>query len=278
MEKTEVAPLYNKLSSVNLCSNLTGQILTDMMVCPPKEGEASYEEYWNQYNTAMNSYKNRAKTLVSGLNKIPGITSNPIEGAMYAFPQIEIPDAYRRRAGKEHVNPDFLWCMDLLENERVVVVPGSGFEQVPGTYHFRTTILPGEEDMDDVVERVTRHQNRILEEYGPNSKYGSGSGSSSAPKASKTKRSKSPVAGGGDCNGNGGSTGKEATQRKKSAKKDLLSMIAAQRAKTQTAQPSSATGGSTPATSASTTTTSETASGSAAAPVDTSSSTTVASN
>lgn len=168
MEKNEVLPLYTKLTSVNLCSNITGQLTTDLMVCPPKEGDASYAEYWGEYNSAMNSYKKRAKLLVDGLNAIPGIKSNPIEGAMYAFPSIEIPDGYRKKARENLVNPDFQWCMDLLKDESVVVVPGSGFDQIPGTFHFRTTILPTEDEMSDVVNRIRRHQLNIQEKYGPN--------------------------------------------------------------------------------------------------------------
>ncbi|KAH9383379.1 hypothetical protein HPB48_024598 [Haemaphysalis longicornis] len=34
--------------------------------------------------------------------------------------------------------PDFFYVMQLLENSGVCVVPGSGFGQVPGTYHFRS--------------------------------------------------------------------------------------------------------------------------------------------
>jgi alanine transaminase len=167
VEQKEVLPLYHKLTSVNLCSNITGQVLTDLMLNPPKEGEPSYPQYRDEWDAAMNSYKKRAKLLVDGLNTIPGIKSNPIEGAMYAFPQIQIPEKYKLLAEKKGVHPDFLWCMELLENERVVVVPGSGFEQEPGTSHFRTTILPTEKEMADVVDRVRRHQTRINEEYGP---------------------------------------------------------------------------------------------------------------
>lgn len=34
-----------------------------------------------------------------------------------------------------------LYCLDLLKETGLVVVPGSGFLQYPGTYHFRMTIL-----------------------------------------------------------------------------------------------------------------------------------------
>ena len=34
------------------------------------------------------------------------------------------------------------YCMALLEETGICVVPGSGFGQLPGTLHFRTTFLP----------------------------------------------------------------------------------------------------------------------------------------
>ena len=37
---------------------------------------------------------------------------------------------------------DEFYCMQALENTGLVVVPGSGFQQQPGTFHFRTTFLP----------------------------------------------------------------------------------------------------------------------------------------
>ncbi|GBN24927.1 hypothetical protein AVEN_19193-1, partial [Araneus ventricosus] len=32
--------------------------------------------------------------------------------------------------------PDFFYAMQLLESAGVCVVPGNGFGQIPGTYHF----------------------------------------------------------------------------------------------------------------------------------------------
>jgi aspartate/methionine/tyrosine aminotransferase len=44
--------------------------------------------------------------------------------------------------------------MALLEETGVCVVPGTGFGQVPGTAHFRTTILPPTHKLQMVVERL----------------------------------------------------------------------------------------------------------------------------
>jgi len=82
--------------------------------------------------------------LTEGLNKIPGISCQPIAGAMYAFPSITLPQG---RTDEEY-------CMALLEAEGICLVSGSGFGQVAGTAHFRTTILPPTDQIEEVVRRI----------------------------------------------------------------------------------------------------------------------------
>jgi aspartate/methionine/tyrosine aminotransferase len=137
-----------KLQSVSLCANLPGQAAVYCMVSPPKKGEPSYEEYRAEREGILGELKARARLLADGLNKIPGIRCNEVAGAMYAFPQVELP------AGKT----DAQWCMALLEAEGICVVPGSGFGQIPGTAHFRTTILPPTRQLEAVVEKIARFQ------------------------------------------------------------------------------------------------------------------------
>ena len=133
-----------KLQSVNLCSNLPGQVATYCMVRPPRPGEESYDLYIRERDGILNALKERAGIIAEGLNAIPGITCNTVAGAMYAFPKITLPD------GKT----DGEYCMALLEETGVCVVPGSGFGQMPGTAHFRTTLLPPTEKLKEVVDKI----------------------------------------------------------------------------------------------------------------------------
>jgi aspartate/methionine/tyrosine aminotransferase len=162
----DVAELFQKAPSINLCSNVGGQIMTDLMLRPPRQGEESFASYKAEYDSIYQSLKRRAVTLVKQLNAIEGIKSNPIEGAMYAFPSLNLPSAFVAAARKDGKAADSVWCMRLLEEEGVVVVPGSGFGQVEGTWHFRTTILPPEDQMADVTRRIAAFQKRIIEKYG----------------------------------------------------------------------------------------------------------------
>ena len=140
----DVVAQVTKLQSVALCANLTGQVATYCMVRPPRAGEASYGRYAQERDCVLGELKTRAALLAEGLNRIPGIRCNPVAGAMYAFPSITLPPG---RTDEEY-------CMALLEQTGICVVPGSGFGQVPGTAHFRTTILPPTDKIASVVERL----------------------------------------------------------------------------------------------------------------------------
>ncbi len=141
----EVAAQILKLQSVSLCSNLPGQVATYAMVHPPRPGEPSYELYNREKTAILEEMKTRAALLAEGLNKIDGILCNVVAGAMYAFPRIAL------QAGKT----DEDYCMELLEETGICVVPGSGFGQVKGTAHFRITILPPTEKIRQVVEKLS---------------------------------------------------------------------------------------------------------------------------
>jgi aspartate/methionine/tyrosine aminotransferase len=140
----DVEAQVTKLQSLGLCANLTGQVATYCMVRPPTAGEPSYECYVAERDGILGELKRRAVLLADGLNRIPGILCNVVAGAMYAFPRITLPPG---RTDEEY-------CLALLEQTNICVVPGSGFGQVPGTAHFRTTILPPTARIQLVVERL----------------------------------------------------------------------------------------------------------------------------
>merc|ERR1711865_1129319 len=145
------AQLY-KLASLTLCSNTHGQLSVGLMVRPPTDADASFATYTAEKQSIFNSLKRRATKLEAALNKLVGVSTQPLEGAMYAFPQIELPSGVIKAASAAKMQPDAFFAMKLLEGTGIVVVPGSGFGQVDGTWHIRTTFLPPEDEMDDVIE------------------------------------------------------------------------------------------------------------------------------
>ncbi|RPH92792.1 aminotransferase class I/II-fold pyridoxal phosphate-dependent enzyme [candidate division KSB1 bacterium] len=87
------------------------------------------------------------------LNAIPGISCIPAEGAFYAFPRLDIAES------------DELWVSELIRETGVVVVPGSGFGQVPGTKHFRVVFLPTEDILEKAFSQIERFMLKWREKH-----------------------------------------------------------------------------------------------------------------
>jgi alanine transaminase len=146
----EVFAQFVKLQSINLCANTVGQLATYLMVTPPRVGETSYDLYAQEKEQILQDLKEKARIIGDELNKIPGISVSYPEGAMYAFVKLDLP-----MPEKVDVIPeDEKYCLALLEETGICVVPGSGFGQHPGTLHFRTTFLPSREEIMDLVSRL----------------------------------------------------------------------------------------------------------------------------
>lgn len=146
-----------KMASVSLCSNVNGQVMTGLMVNPPHPSTRPYALYVHETTQQLASLKRRAQKVVSALNQLQGVTCNRVDGAMYAFPSIRLPKKFvdeceaKKKSHSNNMAADAQYCMELLEKTGLVVVPGSGFGQRDGTWHFRTTILPPEADLDVVM-------------------------------------------------------------------------------------------------------------------------------
>jgi aspartate/methionine/tyrosine aminotransferase len=140
-----------KLQSVALCANSAGQIVTFLMVRPPRDGEPSHELYRRERSAVLEALARKAALLERGLDAIPGISCRPVAGAMYAFPSLTLPPGVT----------DTAYCMALLEETGVCVVDGCGFGQAEGTHHLRTTILPPVEQLEEVVRRLARFHEKF---------------------------------------------------------------------------------------------------------------------
>ena len=154
-----------KLASINLCPNLNGQICMALMMNPPVEGEPSYPLYAQERDAILDSLKRRAKLITEEMNKMEGVSCNSVEGAMYAFPRVRLPAKAIKEAEEQGKAADFVYCMKLLDKTGIVTVPGSGFQQEPGTLHVRTTILPPESDMQAVVGRWAEFHSEYMAQY-----------------------------------------------------------------------------------------------------------------
>lgn len=118
-----------KLASISLCPPLQGQVAVDLLIRPPKEGDESYDQFSKEKDEILTNYASRSKIMADRFNKMDGVTCNNAEGAMYAFPQIRLPQKAQDAAKKEGKSPDAFYCMELLNNTGICVVPGGGFGQ-----------------------------------------------------------------------------------------------------------------------------------------------------
>jgi alanine-synthesizing transaminase len=98
---------------------------------------------------AMEKLTRRRDMTYEMLNAVPGISCVKPEGSFYAFPKLEIN------------NTDNHFVAELIKETGVVVVPGTGFGQVPGTKHFRVVFLP----QDDVLEKAYKNIASFYEKY-----------------------------------------------------------------------------------------------------------------
>ncbi|OYT28067.1 alanine aminotransferase [Thermoplasmatales archaeon ex4572_165] len=81
------------------------------------------------------------------LNEIPGISTQKPEGAFYIFPKIDAMDQGIWKNDKEFV-------LDLLHDQQVLVVHGSGFCQTYGKNHFRAVFLPTMETLEEAFNKM----------------------------------------------------------------------------------------------------------------------------
>lgn len=152
----EVMDQIEKLQSVSLCANTVGQVVTYLMVRPPRPGDPSFPLYDRERRDILDSLGRKARLVGDRLNEVEGIHCNPVTGAMYAFPRLALP------AGVT----DEEYCLALLEETGICVVPGSGFGQAPGTWHLRTTILPPVATIEAMLEKLAAFHARFCASRG----------------------------------------------------------------------------------------------------------------
>ncbi|CAB3257521.1 unnamed protein product [Arctia plantaginis] len=156
--------LYKSISARH-CPNTLGQAVVYCVVRPPVEGEPSYKLYAKEKADLMKSFATRAKMVEKMFNDMEGVSCNVVQGALYAFPRIEIPPKAIEAAKNVGQKPDEFYVLRLLEETGICMVPGSGFGQVPGTYHIRTTILPQLDLLKEMVDMLKKFHKKFIEEY-----------------------------------------------------------------------------------------------------------------
>lgn len=127
----------NMLASMRLCSNTPGQLAIQTAL----GGYQSIKDLVAKGGRLCRQ-RDRAYEL---LTQIPGVSVVKPKAALYMFPRLD-PHVYR-------IEDDQQFACDLLREEKVLIVQGSGFNWKRHD-HFRLVFLPNVDDLHEAVGRI----------------------------------------------------------------------------------------------------------------------------
>ena len=137
------------LASMRLCSNVQGQYAIQTAM----GGHQSMKDLTSKTGRL---YKQRDMA-VSRLNAIKGISCTMPQGAFYCFPKMD-PEVYP-------IEDDMDFMMDLLVEENVLMVQGTGFNWDKPD-HFRLVFLPNLLDLENAMDRLDRFFAKKRQQFG----------------------------------------------------------------------------------------------------------------
>ena len=142
------------LASMRLCSNVQGQYAIQTAM----GGYQSMKELTSEKGRL---FKQR-EMAISRLNAIPGISCTMPQGAFYCFPKMD-PEIYP-------IKDDMEFMMDLLIDEKVLMVQGTGFNwDTPD--HFRLVFLPNLHDLENAMDRLDRFFAKKRQQFGTDQQF-----------------------------------------------------------------------------------------------------------
>jgi len=136
---SEIEHGLDLLASLRLCANVPGQ----WAIGPSLAGADTI----SALTSAGGRLHDTRRAVIEACTRSGFLKLVAPRGALYAFPAID-----------RDVLPAFdddAFALALLEQENVLVVPGSGFNDTSGA-HFRITLLPLAAQMREVFERIER--------------------------------------------------------------------------------------------------------------------------
>ena len=125
------------LASSRLCPNVPAQHAIQAAL-------TGHQSITDLIRTGGRLYEQR-DIAVDGLNSIPGVSCVRPQGALYVFPRLD-PEVHE-------IHDDSRLVLDLLVQEKILVVQGTGFNW-PHHDHLRIVTLPPAHDLADAVERL----------------------------------------------------------------------------------------------------------------------------
>jgi alanine-synthesizing transaminase len=129
-------------------------ILASMRLCPNVPGQFAIQTALGGYQSikdlvAPNGRLHKQRDLAyEMISAIPGVSCVKPKAALYLFPRLD-PKIYP-------IDDDQKLVLNLLEQEKVLVVAGTGFNW-PTPDHFRVVFLPSLDDLTDAFNRIARY-------------------------------------------------------------------------------------------------------------------------
>lgn len=139
----------NMLSSMRLCANVPGQYAIQTAL----GGYQSIDDLVAE-GGRLRRQRDLAWELVT---QIPGVTCVKPKAALYLFPKLD-SEMYP-------ISNDQEFIADLLREEKVLLVQGSGFNW-PKPDHFRIVFLPHEDVLREAIARLARFLERYRNKHG----------------------------------------------------------------------------------------------------------------
>ncbi|MBA4709009.1 pyridoxal phosphate-dependent aminotransferase [Aquitalea aquatica] len=139
----------NMLASMRLCANVPAQFAIQTAL----GGYQSIDDL-----VAPSGRLARQRDLAHKLlTDIPGVTCVKPQGALYLFPRLD-PKIYP-------ISDDQQFILELLQEEKVLLVQGSGFNWIAPD-HFRVVFLPNSDDLIEAIGRIARFLARYRQRHG----------------------------------------------------------------------------------------------------------------
>jgi alanine-synthesizing transaminase len=132
------------LSNMRLCANVPAQFGIQTAL-------GGYQSI-NDYLIPGGRLKEQRDVAVNMTNAIPGLSVVMPRGALYCFPRIDTK--------KFNITDDELFIMDLLRDQHLLLVQGTGFNWKEPD-HFRIVFLPDQETLTGAMHRLAH----FLEHY-----------------------------------------------------------------------------------------------------------------
>lgn len=134
----------NMLANMRLCANVLGQHVVQTSL-------GGYQSVDELLMPGGRIYEQR-NFIYKAVNEVPGLSAIKPTAGLYIFPKID-REMYR-------IDDDEQFCLELLKQEKVMLVPGKGFNWTEPD-HFRIVYLPRVEELAEVQAKLTR----VLSQY-----------------------------------------------------------------------------------------------------------------